>query len=105
MKSWEPFRDLWEVDKIRFIERYASSNPTAAQFDADNGRYIEVANNVQIQENTTHVHFMMVICTDLKRSIIDHCVEWQNKLCQLLYKLTIEKLDYVYEYIKSNSEL
>lgn len=104
MKTWEPFRDLWEVDKIRFIEKYKSNKPTAAQFDSDNARYIEVANNVQIEENTTHVHFLLIIVTDLKKAIIEHILDWQIQLCDLLLEMTIDQIDHIYNYVQVKSE-
>lgn len=102
---WEPFRDMWEVDKNRFIERYEQQKPNAAQFDSNIGRYTEVANNVQIQESVTAVHFIVVNSLDLKKAIIEHCIEWQSKLCALLNKLTNKKINHVYDYIETNSEL
>ncbi|KAI4461456.1 dynein heavy chain [Holotrichia oblita] len=102
MKSWEPFRDMWEVDKDKFIERYELEKPNATQFDANIGRYTEVINNVQIQETITPVHFILVNCSDLKKSITEHCTQWQAKLCELLYKLTVNKINHVYDYIKTN---
>nr|XP_015838947.1 PREDICTED: dynein heavy chain 2, axonemal [Tribolium castaneum] len=104
MTIWEPFRDLWEIDKDLFMTKYETENPTAAQFDANIGRYTEVANNVQIQEGVTVVHFIRINCSELKKSIIEHCLQWQMKLCQLLYKLTVRNIDDVYEYIKVNTE-
>ncbi|KAK4876213.1 hypothetical protein RN001_012635 [Aquatica leii] len=105
LSVWEPFRDMWEVDKDRFIERYERQNPTAAHFDSNIGRYTEVANNVQIQESISSVHFIVVNSVELKRAIIDHCIEWQQQLCSLLYKLTEIKLNDVYTYIHTNSTL
>lgn len=105
MKIWEPFRDMWEIDKELFLQRYEVANPNAATFDADIGRYTEVANNCQIQETVTSVHFILLNCGDLKKSIIAHCIEWQEKLCALLFKLTLEKVDHIYEYTKKNSEM
>ncbi|KAB0795300.1 hypothetical protein PPYR_12139 [Photinus pyralis] len=102
---WEPFRDMWEVDKERFIGRYELSKPKAMQFDSNIGRYTEVANNVQIQESTTAVHFIVVNSVELKRAIIEHCVEWQSKLCALLKKLTYEQINHVYTYINTNTEI
>lgn len=104
MKTWEPFRDLWEIDKNLFMIKYEGENPTAAEFDANIGRYTEVANNVQIQEGVTVVHFIRINCGDLKKAIIEHCVEWQTKLCELLYKLTVQNIDDIYNYIKVNTE-
>lgn len=99
IKVWEPFRDLWEVDKDKFMERYEEEYPSAALFDANIGRYTELANNVQIQETVSDVHFLQINCSDLKKSIIEHCVEWQNKMCLLLFNLTERKIDNIYEYM------
>jgi dynein heavy chain len=104
MTTWEPFRDLWEIDKDLFMSKYETENPSASQFDANIGRYTEVANNVQIQEGVTVVHFIRINCAELKRAIIEHCLEWQVKLCELLYKLTVRNIDEIYDYIKVNSE-
>lgn len=104
LKIWEPFRDMWEVDKQRFIVRYQNQKPSAAAFDANIGRYTEVANDVQMQETISVVHFIMINAADLKKSIIDHCIQWQQMLCQLLLKMTNDKIDDVYTYIKVNIE-
>ncbi|RZC39323.1 DHC N1 domain containing protein, partial [Asbolus verrucosus] len=104
MQTWEPFRDLWEIDKDLFMHKYEAENPSAAEFDANIGRYTEVANNVQIQEGVTVVHFIRINCADLKKAIIEHCVQWQLKLCELLHNLTVRKIKEIYEYIKVNSE-
>lgn len=104
MKNWEPFRDLWEIDKDLFMKKYEMENPSAANFDANIGRYTEVANNVHIQETVVDVHFIQINFGDLKKSIIEHCIEWQLKLCELLYSLTAKKITTVYDYIKTNSE-
>lgn len=105
MKVWDPFRDMWEIDKEMFIDRYEKENPNAARFDADIGRYTEVANNCQIQETVTPVHFIVLNCSDLKKSIIAHCMQWEEKLCNLLFKLTLNKITHIYDYTKLNTEL
>lgn len=104
MTIWEPFRDMWEIDKSAFIARYEEAQPNAAQFDADIGRYTEVANNCQIQETITAVHFIIINCSELKKAIINHCVIWQQKLCTLLFNMTLKKIDHVYTYTKENGE-
>ncbi|ERL85346.1 hypothetical protein D910_02766 [Dendroctonus ponderosae] len=100
IKVWEPFRDLWEVDKDKFMERYEEEDPSATLFDANIGRYTELANNVQIQDTVSDVHFLQINCSDLKKAIIEHCVEWQNKMCLLLFNLTERKIDDIYEYME-----
>nr|CAI5834494.1 unnamed protein product [Callosobruchus analis] len=104
MKIWEPFRDLWEVDKDKFIDRYEKENPSAALFDSNIARYTELANNVQMQETVSTVHFTQIHCAELKQAIINHCIEWQEKLCALLFKMTDAKLKELYEYMRSNGK-
>lgn len=104
MLTWDPFRDLWEVDKNKFIIRYEKENPSALLFDANIARYTEMANNVQIQETVTAVHFTQINCAELKQSAINHCIEWQKRLCNLLLKMTTEKLNELYYYIRNNGE-
>lgn len=104
LKNWDPYKDMWEVDKDRFIARYEKQKPDAAAFDDNIGRYTEVANNVQLMESVTMVHFILLNASPLKLSITEHCILWQQKLCQLLLKIAINKVNEVYEYINTNIE-
>lgn len=86
------------------MERYENEAPSAALFDANIGRYTELANNVQIQETVSDVHFLQINCSELKKAIIEHCVQWQDKMCTLLFKLTEKKLNDIYTYMEKNSQ-
>lgn len=63
-----------------------------------------MANNVQMQDTVTTVHFIDVNSDTLKQAIIDHCSLWQKKLTGLLLHLTEEKLNYAYNYISENGK-
>ncbi|XP_043277760.1 dynein axonemal heavy chain 2 [Venturia canescens] len=104
-KTWEPFRDMWEVNKDLFIQRYEKLKPTVVTFDADIARYAEVANNVQMQETITSIHFVEVNAERLKAAIVEQCALWQHKLTQLLLRMTEAKVDHVYKYIAENAKL
>lgn len=86
------------------MEKYERKNPTAEQFDANIGRYTEVANNVQMLETVMTVHFMVINSADLKAGIIGHCIEWQRRLCMLLYNRTEKQIYEIHTYIKENAE-
>ena len=93
VKSWEKkYHEIWETNKTKFIERYANSNPPLSKFDADIARYAEVANNVQRDESITTVNFVVLDCSSLKFSIIEHCNEWQTRFTSLLYDISCKKL-------------
>ena len=40
LKTWDSFRDIWEMDKDMFIKRYHRMNPTVAAFDSDIARSV-----------------------------------------------------------------
>ena len=78
--TWNGVRELWDVDKERFIARYEERCPDASIFDADINRYTEVANNVQSRDTLATVQFVLVDCSPLKNALVVHCLQWQAKL-------------------------
>ncbi|XP_011862155.1 PREDICTED: dynein heavy chain 2, axonemal [Vollenhovia emeryi] len=103
IKIWEPFKDVWEVNKDLYIQRYEKLKPTAASFDADISKYLDVTNSVQLQETMATVHFLDINFDGLKATIIEHCSMWQQKLTALLLRMTDAMVDHVYHYIVENS--
>lgn len=102
--SWSGFKSIWELDKDKFMERYTRTNPNADMFDVNIGRYSQIANSVLLRETITVVHFILVNADPLKNSIVEHCMVWQQKLCQLLCSMTEERIENVYQYIEEKSE-
>lgn len=35
LKTWDKYRDIWEINKDSFIQRYQRLNPPVTSFDAD----------------------------------------------------------------------
>nr|CAD7568025.1 unnamed protein product [Timema californicum] len=103
-KTWDQFRTVWDVNKDLFISRYENLDPPVSSFESDISRYSEVAINVLSQESVSHVYFLIINCSLLKQSIVEHCVEWQRTLTLLLKNTTKDKMDDIYQYIKENSE-
>ncbi|KAG7190743.1 hypothetical protein KM043_006815 [Ampulex compressa] len=104
LKTWDAFKDVWEINKDLFIQRYEKLKPTAASFDSDIARYAEVANNVQIHETIVTVHFLDVNADRLKGTIIEECSTWQQRLIALLLRMTENMVDHVYHYIAESSQ-
>eukprot|EP00064_Thunnus_orientalis_P006207 superscaffoldBa00000637_g6223 len=92
LKTWDRYRDIWEVNKDSFIQRYQRLNPPVTSFDADIHRYTEKANNVQQEETVVNIRFVMLDCTPLKSSLVQHCSEWQTKFTQLLRHMASNRL-------------
>jgi dynein heavy chain len=93
INTWsEKYHEIWETNKESFIAIYTSYNAPLSKFDADIGRYGEVANNVQKEETLFAVNFIMLDCSMLKVGIVDHCDVWQSKFTSLLYNTTCTQL-------------
>lgn len=98
--TWsDKYHEIWETNKETFIAKYQSYNPPLSKFDADIARYGEVANNVQKEETLVAINFILLDCSLLKLSIVDHCDVWQSKFTQLLYTMTCTQLRGIYAYL------
>jgi dynein heavy chain len=80
LRTWDAYKEIWEINKDAFIRRYAKLKPALSTFDGDISRYSEVANNTQKEETFTNVSFVRLDCSPLKHSLMAHCHAWQNKL-------------------------
>ncbi|ELR57060.1 Dynein heavy chain 2, axonemal, partial [Bos mutus] len=104
LKTWDMYREIWEINKDSFIRRYQRLNPPVSSFDADIARYTEVANNVQKEETVLNIQFVLLDCSHLKFSLVQHCNEWQNKFTTLLKEMAARRLLELHTYLEENSE-
>nr|XP_055054184.1 LOW QUALITY PROTEIN: dynein axonemal heavy chain 2 [Misgurnus anguillicaudatus] len=103
LTTWDKHRDIWEIEKDSFIQRYKRLNPAVSGFDADIGRYTEVANNVQKEETVLSLQCVLLDCSPLKFSLLQHCNEWQSKFTQLLSLMATEKLKELHSFLQENA--
>lgn len=59
--------------------------------------------SAELQETMTTVHFLDINADGLKATINEHCSIWQQKLTDLLFRVTDAMVDHVYYYIAENS--
>ncbi|XP_062072422.1 dynein axonemal heavy chain 2 isoform X1 [Lepus europaeus] len=104
LRTWDMYREIWEINKDSFIRRYQRLNPPVSSFDADIARYTEVANNVQKEETVLNIQFVLLDCSHLKFSLVQHCNEWQNKFTTLLKEMAAGRLLELHTYLKENAE-
>uniref|UniRef100_F6YZ23 Dynein axonemal heavy chain 2 n=1 Tax=Monodelphis domestica TaxID=13616 RepID=F6YZ23_MONDO len=103
LKTWDTYKEIWEINKDSFIRRYQRLNPPVSSFDADIARYTEVANNVQKEETVLNIQFVLLDCAHLKFSLVQHCNEWQNKFTTLLKEMAAGRLLELHTYLTENS--
>ncbi|KAF7236744.1 Dynein heavy chain 2, axonemal, partial [Varanus komodoensis] len=103
LKTWDVYREIWEVNKDAFINRYRHLNPLVSSFDADTARYMEVANNVQKEETVLSIQFVLLDCSHLKAAVVQHCSDWQGKLTGLLNEMAGSRLRELHAYLQENA--
>lgn len=50
----------------------------------DTGRYRELQADIVQEESSHTINFIKIDCTQLKTSLVGHCLQWQAKLTGLL---------------------
>ncbi|XP_028285542.1 dynein heavy chain 2, axonemal [Parambassis ranga] len=103
VKTWDKYRDIWEINKDSFIQRYQRLNPPVSSFDADICRYTEKANTVQQEETVFNIRFIMLDCSPLKSPLVQHCTEWQTKFTQLLSQMASTRLKALHTSLQDNT--
>ncbi|TGZ66460.1 hypothetical protein CRM22_005313 [Opisthorchis felineus] len=104
LSYWDQFREIWELPKDDFIQRYRQLNPHVSSIDADIARYTEVTNKVQDAETMVTTRFLQLDFSLLKNAIAAHCRDWQQRLTNLLLDMTTDSLNGIYTYIETSSE-
>lgn len=66
-------------------------------------RYTEVANNVQKEETVLSLQFVLLDCSPLKFSLLQHCNEWQSKFTQLLSLMASAKLKELHSFLQEKA--
>ncbi|KAG7240073.1 hypothetical protein INR49_027927 [Caranx melampygus] len=103
LKTWDKYRDIWEINKDSFIQRYQRLNPPVTSFDADIHRYTEKANSVQQEETVLNIGFVTLDCSPLKSSLVQHCSEWQTKLTELLSHIASTRLKELHAFLHESA--
>ncbi|CAG4949539.1 unnamed protein product [Colias eurytheme] len=103
IRMWDPYSHIWKVDKDEFMIKYREERHKASDFDELIINYSNLANAVQIQETINQIHFITLNSSELKKSIIAHCLVWQTKLGELLRIITEADIDVIYAYIEKSS--
>ncbi|CAH8498261.1 unnamed protein product [Heterobilharzia americana] len=104
LSYWDQFREIWELPKDDFIQRYRQLNPHVTSIDADISRYTEVTNKVLDAETMVTTRFLQLDFSLLKNAIAAHCKDWQLRLINLLLSMTTDSLNGVYTYMNDVKE-
>ncbi|CAN9505279.1 unnamed protein product [Ophioblennius macclurei] len=104
LKTWDKYRNIWEINKDSFIQRYRKLNLSVSSFDADIHRYTEEADSVQQEESVFVIRFIILDCSPLKSCLVQHCHEWQAKLTQLLSDMASTRLRDLHKSLQDNAK-
>ncbi|XP_045920170.1 dynein axonemal heavy chain 2 isoform X2 [Micropterus dolomieu] len=104
LKTWDKYRDIWETNKDSITQGYQRQNQPVTDFDADIHRYTLKANSVQQEETVLNIRFVMLDCSLLKSSLVQHCDEWQTKFTQLLSHMASTRLKGLHASLQDNAK-
>ncbi|XP_061138372.1 dynein axonemal heavy chain 2 [Syngnathus typhle] len=104
LTTWDKYRDIWETNKDNYIQRYQKLNQPVASFDADIHRYTEIETSIQQEETVTNFQFIVLDCSPLKTSLVQHCSRWQTKFMQLLVRIAGNSLKDMHASMNRNAK-
>ena len=84
LSYWDKYKPIWEMDKESYVRRYAKANRSLKNYNDDVTKYREQQSDIQNENHNNTINFIQIDCTLLKTSLVNHCVQWQNKLLGLL---------------------
>eukprot|EP01083_Nonionella_stella_P177342 623003_1 len=97
------YKQLWDMDKDKFVLRMSNSKQPLEAFDKHITRYKEIEQDILHEETTYNVKFIHVNCNDLKKILVQHCKEWQSKLTNLLKKKSLDELNEILSFFDDNT--
>merc|ERR1740124_795761 len=88
LQQYDQYKPLWEMDKESFLRRYSKSNHPLKTFDKDITRYKEQHAMIQAEKSNCTTKFIRFNFSSLKSLLLNHSMEFQEKLIGLLSKNT-----------------
>eukprot|EP00898_Chlorokybus_atmophyticus_P005400 jgi/Chlat1/5861/Chrsp4S06373 len=104
LSYWEKkYKHIWDQDKEAYIRRYEKAKKPLSAFEADIGKYRELAEEVLAEDTATAMRFLRIDCGPLKQTLVSHCHAWLAKFTKLLNNLAASELRAIHQYFESNS--
>ena len=103
ISHYDRYAPIWNTDKEAFIRRYANTKRPLASFDMDITRYKNHQQDIQAEDPAHTVSFIRIDCNALKGSLVQHCVQWQQKLTTLLHRNATSELYALHDYIDNHT--
>ena len=103
IKTWDMYKDTWELDPKVLLGKYMLGNPTTATFDSDVAKYRHMGKVCNKLEAQVWIGFMLIDCTLLQQGIVELCDKWQERFIELMRNLVKEKLDKIYNFIEDST--
>ena len=100
---YDRYAPIWNTDKAAFIRRYANTKRPLSSFDLDITRYKNNQSDIQSEDITHAVGFIKVDCSLLKAALVSHCLQWVNKLTNLLHHNANTELMQLHSYFTDNT--
>ena len=103
IRTWDMYKDTWELDPKILLGKYMQGNPTTSTFDSDVAKYKHMGKVCNKLEAQVWIGFMLVDCQFLQQGIVELCDKWQERFIDLMRSLVTQKLDAIYSFIDESS--
>mmetsp|Transcript_14483 Transcript_14483/g.50911 ORF Transcript_14483/g.50911 Transcript_14483/m.50911 type:complete len:4419 (-) Transcript_14483:356-13612(-) len=104
LKFWNTsYQPIVSQDKDTFIRRYQKTQRSLTIVGQDIHRYKEVQREIHEEDPKVVIDFIETDFTPLKVELMNHCVQWQKKLTDLLNDNAKTEMNKVLEYFETTT--
>ena len=103
IKTWDVYKDTWELDPEKLKKLYMETSPETGAFDADVAKYKYLAKNCKKHEAVVWIGFILVDCFPLQEGVIQQCEQWQNIFIEMMCQMVHNDLEELYSFVQSSN--
>eukprot|EP01028_Stygiella_incarcerata_P006524 TRINITY_DN2668_c0_g1_i2.p1 TRINITY_DN2668_c0_g1~~TRINITY_DN2668_c0_g1_i2.p1 ORF type:complete len:4588 (-),score=1267.00 TRINITY_DN2668_c0_g1_i2:3353-17116(-) len=101
-KGWEEFKRLWG-EKESYFRRFASRNPPLSAFEENINQRRQMRRRIETM-NTINIKFLRLECGPIKQELTTLCIQFEQKMLELLNSIALKELDAIYAHFSINSQ-
>ena len=102
IKSWDVYKDTWELDSNELKRLYLETNPETHAFDSDVAKYKYLAKCCKKHEAIVWIGFILIDCIPLQEGVIQQCEKWQDTFMEMMRCMVKKDLNVIYKFAENS---
>ena len=98
LKTWDIYKDTWELNSDKLKQLYLQTNPETTAFDSDVAKYKYLSKSCKKHEAVVWIGFILIDCSSLQEGVIQQCEKWQDIFMDMMKDMVKNELQQLYTF-------